>query len=98
MHRIRKERRPTNKKSKVYFPSFSHDVFVLYSLREVFSILPYMYFISVLPCCSVFFTICGMKYSMKAKLFMEYMWELCNEDTCWWVRKSIISNRKMKPV
>ncbi len=55
MHRIRKERRPTNKKSKIYFPSFSYDVFVLFSFKGVFSILPYMYLISLFPCCSVFF-------------------------------------------
>jgi len=76
MHR-NKERKKANKlKSKVYFPSFSHDVLVLYSLREVFSTLPYMYLISVFPCCCVFFPIYGRKYSMKAKLFMENMWEL----------------------
>jgi hypothetical protein len=53
---MNKKRKKANKqKIKVYFPSFSHDVFVLYSLREVFSILPYMYLISVFPCCSVGF-------------------------------------------
>jgi hypothetical protein len=37
MHRIRKEEGQKTKKNQVYFPSFSHEVFVLYSLREVFS-------------------------------------------------------------
>ncbi len=70
MHRIRKERRPTNKKSKVYFPSFSYDVFCSLFLQRTVQ-----YLISVFPCCSVFFPIYGRKYSMKANLFMENMWE-----------------------
>jgi hypothetical protein len=64
------------KKSKVYFPYFSHNVFVLFSFRQVFSIFPCMYLISVFPYCSVFFPIYGRKYSMKAKLFMENLWKL----------------------
>jgi hypothetical protein len=34
-----------------------------------------MYLTSVVPCCSLFIPIYGRKYSMKAKMFMENMWE-----------------------
>ncbi len=66
MHRIRKEKN---------FLSFFNDVFVLFSFKEVFIILLYLYLISVFPCWSVFFPIYGRKYSMKVKLLMENMWE-----------------------
>ncbi len=66
MQRIRKERRPTNRKSEVFllsFSGFSHDVFFLFLKRSVQYIT--MYSISVFLCCYVFFPIYGRKYSMN---------------------------------
>ncbi len=71
MQRIRKERRPTNRKSEVLFLSFSHDVFFFYSLRKVFSILPCIQF-QYSPVVLCYFI------SMEGNIpwmFMEIMWE-----------------------
>jgi hypothetical protein len=64
MQRLRKESRPTNRKSEVFLLFFSHDVFFFYSLREVFSILPCIKFQSS-PVVLCFFPICGRKYSIN---------------------------------
>ncbi len=64
MQRIRKERRPTNRKSEVFLLSFSHDVFFFLFLKRSVQYIT-MYSISVFPCCSVFFPVYRRKYSMN---------------------------------
>ncbi len=70
MQRIRKERRPTNRKSEVFLLFFPWCIF-FYSLREVFSILPCIQF-QHSPVVLCFFL------SMEGNIpwmFMEIMWE-----------------------
>ncbi len=64
MHTLKKKEDQQTKKARSTSHPFSYNVFVLFSFREVFSILTYL--ISVFLCCYVIFPIYGRKYSMKA--------------------------------
>ena len=69
MQRLRKESRPTNRKSEVFLLFFSHDVFFFYSLREVFSILSCIQFQYSL-------LFCVFSYLWK-EIFHECLWKSC---------------------